>query len=205
MVSGKFYILGLALTVMGCQTQSTLSLDEAKQVSTKFEGAAFVAPPRTVEDITKIIDQQKIDDPEKNARLQKVAKQAVPKNASKNELMDFYWERGKAANELGFAKQALNDSRNTARLWQEIGQRQLFIEGGPAGCVETGQALEDAELVAIGVEKADEPVCCLQGKGAAYADIIIIRATDLDREQTPIRPSDLHLFRVEDDIVDRCC
>ena len=129
MVSGKVYILGLALTVMGCQTQSTLSLDEAKQVSTKFEGAAFVAPPRTVEDITKIIDQQKIDDPEKNARLQKVAKQAVPKNASKNELMDFYWERGKAANELGFAKQALNDSRNTARLWQEIGQPSKS-EGG---------------------------------------------------------------------------
>ncbi|MDP7667217.1 MAG: hypothetical protein QF738_04045, partial [Rhodospirillales bacterium] len=50
----SFVFLSAAL-IAGCQT--TLSLEEAKKVTAKFEGG-FAPPPRTIKDITSFLDAQ---------------------------------------------------------------------------------------------------------------------------------------------------
>jgi len=60
-------IAGVMLSAaVGCQ--STMSVEEAKKVTASFQGGAFVPPPRTISDITAILDQQKRDDPDGVAR-----------------------------------------------------------------------------------------------------------------------------------------
>ena len=57
---------------------------------------------------------------------------------------------------------------------QEVGQGRA----GPPGAVralrvETVEGLEDADLLAAGLEEADEAVGHLQGKGAAHGDVVV--------------------------------
>ena len=59
----RLIVMGAALLVAACQT--TVSIEEAKQITTAFEGSAFVPPPRTIKDITAILDEQELVDPEK--------------------------------------------------------------------------------------------------------------------------------------------
>ena len=58
-------VLLSAALLAGCQTP--LLLEEAKTVTATFEGKGFVAPPRTIKDITAILDQQDIAGPEESA------------------------------------------------------------------------------------------------------------------------------------------
>ncbi len=63
------YLIGAALLV-ACQTGGppAVSLEEAKQITATFEGA-FTPPPRTINDITAILDEQQLADPEKTNAL----------------------------------------------------------------------------------------------------------------------------------------
>jgi hypothetical protein len=62
--------LTLVLGLLAPACQSAMSLEEAKKVTATFGGAAFVPPPRTINDITAILDQQKRTTPEGAARKQ---------------------------------------------------------------------------------------------------------------------------------------
>ncbi|WP_436449810.1 hypothetical protein, partial [Enterococcus faecium] len=57
--------------------------------------APLVAPPRTVSDITAILDQQK-PDPAKIAELNATADAAVPAGLKGSELGVFHYKRGQA-------------------------------------------------------------------------------------------------------------
>jgi CHAT domain-containing protein len=70
--------------------------------------AAFVPPPRTIADITAILDKQK-PDPAKRAAIQAIADRQPPAGASPPDLAKFYYQRGAAAGELGRAQQRLAD------------------------------------------------------------------------------------------------
>lgn len=97
--------------ITGCQTDSreAVSLEQAKQVTAKFEGQSFTPPPRTLEDITAILDQQKRSNPEAVTQAKRRANQKPPKTANKNDLARFYWERGQAAGKIGREKQQISD------------------------------------------------------------------------------------------------
>jgi len=55
-------VLVLALFESACQR--AMSVDEAKQVTARFAGRAFVPPPRTINDIMTILEQGKRMNPD---------------------------------------------------------------------------------------------------------------------------------------------
>ena len=65
---GVLAVLAGTLVLAACQTDGTstpvVSLEEAKQITASFEGASFVPPPKTIYDITAILDEQKLADPD---------------------------------------------------------------------------------------------------------------------------------------------
>lgn len=97
-------VLGLALAA--CQT--TMSVEEAKKVTAEFAGTAFVPPPRTIEDITAILDQQK-PDPAAVEAARARADQPAPDTSDPSTLARFHFERGLAAREIGRARQEIDD------------------------------------------------------------------------------------------------
>ena len=97
-------VIGFALSA--CQT--TMSIEEAKKVTAEFAGGAFVPPPRTIEDITAILDQQK-PDPQAAAAARARADQPAPQTNDQATLAKFYFDRALAAREIGRAKQELDD------------------------------------------------------------------------------------------------
>ena len=97
--------LVLGLLVAACQ--SAMSIEEAKKVAADFGGAGFVPPPRTINDITAILDQQKRIATEATAR--KEADEAAPNTTDRATLAAFYFKRGRAAEEVGRAKQEIDD------------------------------------------------------------------------------------------------
>lgn len=71
--------------------------------------APLVAPPRTVSDITAILDQQK-PDPAKIADLTATADAPVPAGLKGSELAAFHYKRGQARTLLGRSNEALADA-----------------------------------------------------------------------------------------------
>ena len=109
----------LAIFLVGCQT--TVSLDKAKEITASFEDTAFVAPPRTIKDITAILDQQKVADPEELARVVARADKKPPLAADAAVLASFYHERGNTAHILGREQQRLDDLRIALKYAEENG------------------------------------------------------------------------------------
>jgi CHAT domain-containing protein len=70
--------------------------------------AQFVAPPRTIADITAILDQEK-PDPQRRARLEAEAN-AEPAPADAAKLKDFYYRRAQARALVGRLRDAIADS-----------------------------------------------------------------------------------------------
>ena len=52
---GVLFLTLLALTA--CQTERTVSLEEAKQITATFDDSTFTPPPRTISDITEFLDK----------------------------------------------------------------------------------------------------------------------------------------------------
>jgi len=75
----------------------------------KAAPGSLVAPPRTVSDVTAILDQQK-PDPARAAQLQATADAAVPDGLKGPALAEFYYKRGQARAQLGRNEDALADA-----------------------------------------------------------------------------------------------
>ncbi len=88
------------------------SADIAKQAAEL--PTAFVAPPRTITDITAILDSEK-PDPARIATLRAEADAAVPAKASRVELARFYYKRGGARFKLAQLKEAIADADNAVQ------------------------------------------------------------------------------------------
>src|ERR1700733_7046595 len=85
------------------EEQDTTALHQPKAAPGHF---AFPAPPRTIADITAILDQQK-PDPAAVAANKAKADAEPPVGLSGSELAHFYSERGSAAGDLGRETQRL--------------------------------------------------------------------------------------------------
>jgi CHAT domain-containing protein len=84
----------------------------------------FVAPPRTIADITAILDQDK-PDAAKIAERQADAEAAPPKSGSAADLAQFYYDRGNARALLARNKEALADGLKSAEVGRGIPVRQI--------------------------------------------------------------------------------
>ncbi|MFQ5960261.1 MAG: CHAT domain-containing protein [Candidatus Methylomirabilales bacterium] len=116
--------------------QSTMSVEEAKKVTASFSGTSFVPPPRTINDITAILNQQKLADPEAATKARARADQPPPNTSNPATLADFYYQRGLAAREIGRAKQDIDDltralewaGRGGSRKYHEIAWNLALAE-----------------------------------------------------------------------------
>ena len=111
-------LLGAVLVLpalAACQTKS-VSLEEAKQITATFEGSAFTPPPRTIRDITAILDDQKLVDPAAAEKARAEASIEPPSGLDDLALVKFYWERGMAAVVIGAVKQQIADLTLADRL-----------------------------------------------------------------------------------------
>jgi CHAT domain-containing protein len=82
---------------------------------------AFKAPPRTIADITAILDQEK-PDPEKVAKFRAQIAAQPPAGADEKELMDFYFERAIAFSSLGRLNDSIEDSRKALEIARKLGE-----------------------------------------------------------------------------------
>ena len=113
----------------------------------------FVAPPRTIADITAILDSEKPDDAKIAAR--KAEADAVPpKDAGAVELAQFYYDRGNARALLARNKEALADGLQAAAVGKSVIEyRQLWrieqfvsIQYRALGNLKQAMALLDAMI-----------------------------------------------------------
>jgi CHAT domain-containing protein len=102
-----------------------MSLQEAKKVTTTFQGEAFVPPPRTITDVLAIFEQAPAGPSPISAALTTRADATPPAGGSPAALAAFYYERGKAAQALGRARQQLEDNREAVKLASRVTSDEL--------------------------------------------------------------------------------
>ena len=112
----------LAFGLAACQPDGppVLSLDEARKATANFDGQSFTPPPKTIDDITAILDRER-PDPEAMAAERAKANQQPPANISKRELTYFYQQRGRAARDIGDFKKYISDMKAAVRNWEKFG------------------------------------------------------------------------------------
>ncbi|MFQ5757850.1 MAG: CHAT domain-containing protein, partial [Acidiferrobacterales bacterium] len=99
-----------------------VSLEEAKEITATFDGAAFTRPPRTVNDITAILAQEIPEDLAAYQAALARADRNPPNTELARTLAFFYFDRGQAAHEAGRARQ----EREDYQLAVEYGQQSDF-------------------------------------------------------------------------------
>ena len=94
--------------------------------------ALFVPPPRTIADITAILDQEK-PDPKVAAKMRADAEATPPTNVGRSALANFYFERGHARSNLGRFRDAITDGEKAVEIGRgfveanQFGQLQQFV------------------------------------------------------------------------------
>jgi len=101
------------------QPPQVVSLEEARQLTARLRDTGFTAPPRTIDDITAILDREK-PNPAKFAAQQAKADARPPAGVAGAELALFYEHRGFAAYNIGRAQQVLADNRKAAEILEPI-------------------------------------------------------------------------------------
>jgi CHAT domain-containing protein len=106
-----------AFLLAGCQaaapkkTIPSVSLEEAKKITATFVGQGFTPPPRTINDITAILSQEQPDDLKSYQKALLLADGRPPETDDPVLLAKFYHERANAAQQVGRAKQEVEDYR----------------------------------------------------------------------------------------------
>lgn len=146
-------IAALAFAVStGATAQRAPTLDEARKAT---DAPAFVPPPRTISDITAILDQEK-PDPSLIAKLREDADRVPPAGLEPKDLAGFYFRRALAAGEVGRADQRLADLREAAKLAQpgDAGYERVLQQLATAEIrVGNSRAARDIRLKAIEVQE----------------------------------------------------
>lgn len=96
-----------------------LSLDQAQKVAAQFQSDSFIPPPRTIDDITAILDQQSADTAQIDAD-KKAADAQPPAGAAPKDLFAFYFTRSQHAEHLGRYQQQVTDLQEALRLGQSL-------------------------------------------------------------------------------------
>lgn len=103
----------------------SLTLDEAEKITAETGDQPIAAVPPTVDDITAILDAQKLADPNLAETLRKAATAQPPKGASDAALVEFHRDRGKAAGKIGDTEQERADLEKAIELAERTHSKLL--------------------------------------------------------------------------------
>jgi CHAT domain-containing protein len=112
------YLATLLLTsslLLSAACQHAMSVGQAKSVATSFQHLGLVPPPRTIQDITAILDEQKAENPVALAEARSGLAASPLADANPIELHDFFYRRGVLAARLGANRQAIADLEESLR------------------------------------------------------------------------------------------
>ncbi len=127
----------LSLFLVGCQSKNlreeTVAPEDAKKTQVIFRSLKAKIPPRTINDITLMLDQYK-PDPERSAKLRAQLDETPPETQRQYDLAKFYWKRARAAQELGAVDRQIADlkmalsidpTEDPDRMSQELANAEL--------------------------------------------------------------------------------
>jgi CHAT domain-containing protein len=109
-----------------------MTVEEARKLTAADKKPSYAPPPRTIDDITKVLDQNR-PDPKEIEQLRHTADQPVPAGLSGMALADFYNKRGLAARDLGRTQQRLSDLREAWKLARSTALAPTRAPGAGAG------------------------------------------------------------------------
>jgi len=94
-----------------CQTTGprTVSVEEAKKITTTFKDEAFTPPPRKIEDVTRMLEAASDRNQEEMAKIRAKADGQAPTGSAPDERADSLRERAEAAAEIGRLQQSITD------------------------------------------------------------------------------------------------
>src|SRR5882724_7014410 len=96
----------------------------AAPASSQSEQERYALPPRTVEDVVRALDQYR-QDPAVGARARAATRAQPPETKDARTLFEFYLERGRAAVQIGAARQGIEDLRKAVE-YGGVGQYDEF-------------------------------------------------------------------------------
>ncbi len=120
----------------------------------------LIAPPRTVDDITAILDQQKLSNPDAEQRAKERVLQIPSPGTIGLALAEFYHQRGIAAAEIGDFRRQLADLKRAAQLSTEIPDKVRSEILWDLGIAETF-----AGMSADGLRHREQAVALIRIKG----------------------------------------
>ena len=144
------------------QASKPMSVDEARRVAAQTQ--IYVRPPRTIDDIAKILDQHK-PDPAKIKKLLETADKKTPSNLNGMALADFLYERGSAARDLGRTQQRLADLRDAYKLIKPLVMQRstIWIADFPTPTNPSGSAAYQAYINAKRAAMGPSPGAAVPG------------------------------------------
>ena len=96
--------------------------------------ANFVPPPRTIADVTAILDQEK-PNPAEVAKLTAAADAEPPAGAKRAELARFYYDRGQARSILGRTVQSVSDAKEALKYGEgSVGSARWACSSNSSAC-----------------------------------------------------------------------
>jgi tetratricopeptide (TPR) repeat protein len=153
--------------------------------------AAFVAPPRTIADITAILDQKL--DPEKVAKMRSDLDAVPPVGAARATLATFYYDRGQARLNLGRVREALADAEKALEVGKgQVDSRQVNLLHQSLGIAYSSAGDPKKALQEYLQIERDSKRLNLQGSlFNTYKNIVkaLIVAGDLNQAETYVRKS----------------
>ncbi len=132
-------ILAISAVAIGTDSSSALSWEQTREdLTSAFPSEnsaqpetgsavplAFIAPPRTIADITAILDGEK-PDLKKIEGLKNAADIQPPRNGSREELAKFYYDRGNARAQLGRLAESIADADQAVEIARGAVNLQLL-------------------------------------------------------------------------------
>ena len=112
-------VASVAVSLAAACGPQTVSLEEAKQITATFKGGSFTPPPKTIADISKLLDEHKEMKPETARRIaanRAAAAEPIPAGLAGIELAEFLLQRGISAKRSAQIGKALADLRRAKDL-----------------------------------------------------------------------------------------
>jgi CHAT domain-containing protein/tetratricopeptide (TPR) repeat protein len=138
----------------------TVTLSALAAASTQgYAQAAFVAPPRTITDITAILDQQK-PNPDTARKLRADADAPPPAGAGRAALARFYYGRSQARSQLGELESATADAEKAVEYGQgstDVRELGLLRQGVAIRYQQMGDPRRALQALQILARESDQP------------------------------------------------
>src|SRR5712691_1005751 len=124
--------LVVASVLLASACQRAMSVEEATKVTAPVSDAPFYPPARTIDDITAILEQQRVQDPEELKALRAQAEEPHPRTTDSTVLAEFYFRRGVARNSLGPSSAAIVDFEQALRHARKarVGSYRILAHAG---------------------------------------------------------------------------